>query len=94
MSLSESLRWIEVDYPPLIELKEGRLALDVPSCKVERVKMDLADLGARRRFLTDVDEHSKHVLVLTEGVVPYLTVEQVGALADDIRKMRAARGWM
>jgi methyltransferase (TIGR00027 family) len=94
MSLPETLRWIEVDYPPLIDLKEARLASDVPCCRVERVKMDLADLPARRRLLADVDENSKHILVLTEGVVPYLTVEDVGALADDIRRMKAAHGWI
>jgi O-methyltransferase involved in polyketide biosynthesis len=32
--------------------------------------------------------------VLTEGVVPYLSVEQAGGLADDLRRMKSARSWI
>ena len=94
MTLPAALHWIEVDYPKVIALKEIRLSADTPRCHLERVKLDLADLPARARLFADVDANSKHVLVLTEGVVPYLTVEQAGGLADDLRRMKSARSWI
>jgi methyltransferase (TIGR00027 family) len=94
MALPKDLRWIEVDYPPVIELKETRLSSDVPRCVLERAKVDLADLPARRRLFEEVDARSKHVLVLMEGVLPYLTVEEGESLADDLRRMKSVRFWI
>ncbi len=34
------------------------------------------------------------MLVLTEGVVPYLDLEQVGALADDLHATAHVAGWV
>lgn len=45
--LPRALAWIEVDYPSIIDLKEERLAADVPSCHVERIKMDLGRVDDR-----------------------------------------------
>ncbi len=94
MELPESLLWIEADYPHMIEYKEERLAKEKPHCRLERVKIDLADVEARRRMLADVDARAKKVLVLTEGVVPYLDEQAVASLADDLRAMQHARGWV
>jgi methyltransferase (TIGR00027 family) len=94
LDLPASLRWIEVDYPPLLELKERRLSSEAPRCAVERVKMDLADVPARRRLFDEVGERSKNLLVVTEGVLPYLSTDSVGVLADDLAAVKSARGWI
>jgi methyltransferase (TIGR00027 family) len=94
MDLPSDLHWIEVDYAPMIDLKEGHLASETPRCHVDRVRMDLADVSARRALFADVAARSKNALVLTEGVVPYLGVQDVGALADDLRGLGAARAWI
>jgi methyltransferase (TIGR00027 family) len=83
-----SLRWIEVDYPQMIDWKEGILRDDRPSCRLERIALDLADRPARGRLLADVASSSAKTLVLTEGVIPYLTNDAVGALADDLHQLR------
>jgi methyltransferase (TIGR00027 family) len=85
-----SLRWIEVDFPQTIAWKEEILRDERPSCQVERVALDLADRPARNRLLADVAASSPATLVLTEGVVPYLTNEAVGELADDLLQLRGA----
>jgi methyltransferase (TIGR00027 family) len=85
MALPSSLRWIEVDYPHVVELKEGNLASEQPRCALERVKMDLADLSTRGTLFAEIDARSKYVVILPEGVIPYLSVEAVGALADDLQ---------
>ena len=94
MSLPASLRWIEADYPHIVEYKESLLAKEHPRCPLERVKIDLADGAARRDFFAGVNARSTGILVLTEGVVPYLDVEQAASLADDLRALDHVRHWL
>jgi methyltransferase (TIGR00027 family) len=94
MNLPASLRWIEADYPHIIEYKENLLANEPPRCRLERVKIDLADGAARRELFARVNAQAGAILVLTEGVVPYLSVEQAASLADDLRVLDRARYWL
>ena len=94
MSLPASLVWIEADYPHVIDYKESRLATEQPRCRLERVKIDLADRAARQALLAGIDARGTSVLILTEGVVPYLTVEEGASLADDLRAMTQVRTWI
>jgi methyltransferase (TIGR00027 family) len=94
MELPATLNWIEVDFPHMIEWKEARLADATPRCHLERVSLDLADVAKRRAFFADVAARSKNVFVLTEGVIPYLPVEAVAELADDIRSHDSFRFWV
>ena len=94
MDLPPSLRWIEADYPRVIEYKEELVAGERARCQLVREKIDLADLSERRRFLTSVNAHSTKLLVLTEGVVPYLTNDETAVLADDLRALDHAAYWI
>jgi methyltransferase (TIGR00027 family) len=94
LALPKSLRWIEVDYPHIIEKKENLLAKNEPLFPLERVKLDLADLGSRKAFFKKVNSESKKVLILTEGVTPYLTNDQVAHLAEDLHDEPHFRYWI
>jgi methyltransferase (TIGR00027 family) len=94
LPLPPSLRWIEVDYPAIIDLKETRLRGKEPRCKLERVRLDLADRAARKQFFAEVSSRSGKVAILTEGVVPYLTNEDVASLADDLRALGNFSFWI
>ncbi len=94
MDLPESLRWIEVDYPNVIAFKEERLHDEKPRCQLARVKLDLANGADRQQMLADTDTQARKMLVLTEGVVPYLSAEEVGALAEDLRSLDHAAFWI
>jgi methyltransferase (TIGR00027 family) len=94
MDLPRGLRFVEVDYPHVIELKETRLAEEEPRCRLERVALDLTDRAARKAFLTGMNAEAGKILVLTEGVTPYLTDADVGALADDLRRTEKVRFWI
>lgn len=94
MALPQSLCWIEVDFPHLIALKEERLAGQAARCPVERVPADLSDLPARRRVMHDVGARFQRVLVLTEGVILYLTNEAVAGLARDLGAEPAFTQWI
>jgi methyltransferase (TIGR00027 family) len=94
MDLPASLRWVEVDYPHLIDFKEERLKGDKPRCRLDRYRVDLADGTARGAFFKKIGGECKRALVLTEGVIPYLTNDDVSALAKDLRAEASFKGWI
>ncbi len=94
LELPESLQWIEADYAKIVEIKETRLAPESPRCRLERVKIDLAQRALRRELLARVNDQSARMLILTEGVMPYLSIEEGGELADDLRALSHARYWL
>ncbi len=94
MALPASLRWIEVDLPEILAYKKEILRDEKPACSLERVPLDLADQAARRRVLRELSEGSKKALVVSEGLIVYLTAEEVGALAVDLAAVPAFQRWV
>lgn len=94
LALPSNLRWIEVDFPEMIAYKESRLADAHSRCALERVALDLRDRAARQRFFARVNEGSRQVLLVTEGLLIYLRPEEVAALAADLRSMPHFRRWI
>jgi methyltransferase (TIGR00027 family) len=94
MDLPESLVWVEADYPDVIEYKEKRLSNEKPRCRLERVKLDLANLSERRQVFARINARAKKLLVIAEGVNPYLSVEEVASLADDLRALDRVCYWV
>jgi methyltransferase (TIGR00027 family) len=94
LDLPPTLTWIEADYPEMIAFKEERLRDEHPRCRVERVPVDLSDATLRREFLADIVARGGRVLFLTEGVVPYLSNEDAGALADDLHTVPNVDAWI
>jgi methyltransferase (TIGR00027 family) len=94
MPLPPSLRWIEVDLPDLLAYKEGVLAGERPACALERVALDLSDVDARRALLARVDAKARRTLVVTEGLLIYLSPDAAGALAADLAAQRSVCHWV
>jgi methyltransferase (TIGR00027 family) len=94
MELPNTLRWVEVDFPHVIDLKESRLADERPNCRLDRIRLDLTDRALRQQLLAEVSESAEKILVLTEGVVPYLSNSDVFELADDLRAVEKIRLWI
>ena len=85
LELPASFQWVEADFPHMIEYKQRMLATETPHCQLQCAGVDLADATARRKFLAEVLPGAKKVIVLTEGVIPYLTEQQVAELAAELR---------
>ncbi len=94
LDLPKGLPWIEVDFAPMIEFKEEKLKAEEPRVALERVKIDLTKEELRREFLSGINSRFKKILVLTEGVIPYLTEIEVAALAKDLRAQSHIRFWI
>jgi methyltransferase (TIGR00027 family) len=94
LNLPASLQWVEADQPAVISYKSDILKNDTPHCALTREAVDLADAQARRAFLARALEGSRHAIVLTEGVIPYLSPDQVSELAADLNVHPAIRSWI
>jgi len=94
LALPRGLTWIEADLPALIEEKQRLLADQTPACALVREAVDLADSAARAKLLKRAVAGATNALVITEGLVVYLTDETVRALARDLAAEPAIRGWV
>lgn len=94
MALAPALQWVEVDLPELLTYKEEILAGEKPTCQLERVRLDLADAAARRELFGRLASRSKKALVITEGLLIYLSAKEVGALAGDLARPESFRNWV
>lgn len=94
LELPASLKWIEVDFPHVVELKNSKLKHETPRVQLERVPLDLGDRGAAQDFFKRAGNASKMSLIITEGVIPYLTDEHAAHLAEDLRAIPAFRYWI
>jgi methyltransferase (TIGR00027 family) len=94
MVLPKNLRWIEADFPETIAHKNETLVNEQPVCELERVAIDLADRDARKALLRRVAENARCVLVITEGVIPYLKDDEVERLSEDVRAEPKLEYWI
>lgn len=94
LDLPATLRWIEADFPVMIDHKETQLAGEQPRCRLERERVDLTDAAARDDLLRRVGGSAERVLVVTEGLLVYLEPEQVAALARALGAAPAFRWWL
>ncbi len=93
LPLRSDFPWFEADLAPLLAEKEEALAGETPVCRLERRAVDLADREARGALFSEVAAAGRNVFVLSEGLVTYLTAEQVGGLARDLHAAQNLRGW-
>jgi methyltransferase (TIGR00027 family) len=94
LDLPTDLAWIEVDYPDIVRTKEELLAGETAACRVERVGLDLAERDARRRLFARIGGTSQRTVILTEGVVPYLTPPETADLAADLHAQPSFDRWV
>lgn len=94
LPLPDRLRWVEVDLAPLTTYKEEVLRDERPVCVLERVPLDLADVPARRSLFTRLGATSQRALIVSEGLLIYLTPDEVGALARDLAAPPSFKRWI
>jgi methyltransferase (TIGR00027 family) len=93
MELPASLKWVEVDLPGMIDYKEEMLAGERPRCALERVRLDLADVAARRQLFQRLGSSARKALIVTEGLLVYLTREENAVLAQDLAAQPSFQDW-
>jgi methyltransferase (TIGR00027 family) len=94
MSLPHSLRWIEVDLPEMLIYKEKALVNEKPCCDLERIGVDLQDRGRRSEFFSEINRCGKKILIVSEGLLIYLSPEEVASLASELASKGNFRRWI
>ena len=93
LALPSILRWVDVDLPAILKYKTSVIGPERSACKYESLDADITDSTARAR----VFEHcggARRVLVVTEGLLVYLTPAQVAALAQDLHRQSSFMWWL
>jgi methyltransferase (TIGR00027 family) len=94
MQLPSSLKWIEVDFPHLIEYKNEVLKNEKPVCSLQRIASDLSIEMERLQLFTRLDNNTQKALIITEGVIAYLTNDQAAQLSKDLHAMPHFQYWI
>jgi methyltransferase (TIGR00027 family) len=94
MNLPGSLQWIEVDLPEILTYKEDVLRTETPVCQVERVRLDLSDVRARRELFSEVGRRANRALVVSEGLLVYLDEREVTSLGQDLAIVQSFQHWV
>lgn len=94
LDLPPTLNWVDVDLPDILRYKLETLADAKPKCAYEAVEADLTDAEVRRALFMRLGAHSKRTLVVTEGLLVYLTDADVSALATDLHVVPAFTRWV
>ena len=94
MNLPGSLQWIEVDLSEILAYKEDVLRNEAPVCQVERVRLDLSDVRARRDFFSELGRRTNRALVVSEGLLVYLDDKEVMSLGQDLAVARSFQHWV
>lgn len=93
LALPPALRWVDVDLPDILDYKAGIIAGAHPACEYEALPADINRPDARAAAIAHGGE-ARSALVVTEGLLVYLTPAQVSALARDLHSRPAFTWWL
>jgi len=91
LALPPDLRWIEADFPEMVNYKARALAAEEPKCRLERVAADVTAEGQREALFGAADGFP--ALMITEGLLMYLPGGAVEALAAGAAR-HGIRRWL
>lgn len=94
LDVPADLRWVDVDFPVMIDYKTEIMKDERPACRYEAIATDLTDDAGRSALLARLGAGAQRVMVLSEGLLIYLTPEQVGTLARDLHAQASFRWWL
>ena len=92
LDLPRELRWVEVDFEPILDYKAGILASENPRCRLERVAANLTVKAERQAVWAAAG--SEAGLIITEGLLLYLPAATTDALATEPPRQSGIRHWL
>jgi len=94
MDLPPTLRWIEIDFPSMIAYKAEKLAGERAVCHLVQIAADLSDLPLRRALFNRIGEQNRKVLILTEGLIAYMSAANATDLSRDLLAVPSFQYWI
>jgi methyltransferase (TIGR00027 family) len=93
LALPRDLIWVDVDLPTILEYKADVIGSEAPICRYETLHADITEAKERARIIAYGDK-AHRIMVITEGLLVYLTSKQVAALARDLHKASSILWWL
>jgi len=94
LALPPTLRWVDVDLPGILKYKTDAMQGERTTCRYEAIQADLTDALVRRALFQRLGWESARALVVTEGLLLYLSAEEVGALAGALHEAASFQWWL
>src|SRR6185295_16157747 len=85
---------IEVDFPQMISYKAGKLANERPVCRLEQIAADLSDRIGRQVMFRRLGSEVRKALIITEGVIAYLSGSDAELLSKDLLAVPTFHYWI
>jgi len=93
LDLPPSLKWVDVDLPEILAYKRERVGEQTARCQYERHPADLS-IKAELSAAIGSAAHARKALILSEGILVYLTEEDVASLAAELYGQSAIGWWL
>lgn len=87
------LKWVEIDLPGILDYKSNILENEKPSCQLRRIALDLSNRKERKKTFMQLSKECQKALVVTEGLMIYLTDYEVAELSLDLSDESTFRRW-
>ena len=87
------LKWVEIDLPSMVEYKTAVLENEEPHCQLRRIGLDLSNRKERMKIFKELASECEKALVITEGLMIYLTDYEVAELSLDLSDEETFRRW-
>jgi methyltransferase (TIGR00027 family) len=94
LDVPSDLRWVDVDFPVMIDYKTEIMKNEHTVCKYEAIAADLTDDSVRNALFAKLGASAQRVLVISEGLLIYLTPAQVESLGNALHAQPSFRWWI
>jgi methyltransferase (TIGR00027 family) len=93
MALPPTLQWVDADLPEILKYKSTTLRTNRPTCTYQALPVDILNGSARTQLFARCST-AQRVLVVSEGLLVYLSEAQVAALAKDLHGQSSFLWWL
>lgn len=94
LALPPTLQWFDVDLPAMTAYKADAMRGEKPVCRYEAIAVDLTSDAARDEALRRLGGVARTALVVTEGLLIYLSQPQVESLARTLHTQPSIKWWL
>ena len=94
LDLPPDLAWFDADLPAMVAYRAEHMAGVAARCRHEEVAVDLRHAAGRAELLARLPADGRPGLAITEGLLVYLTRDDVAALAGELSGAASLAWWL
>ncbi|MFZ4752619.1 MAG: class I SAM-dependent methyltransferase [Chitinophagaceae bacterium] len=95
MNLPKTLKWVDIDLPEMVSYMNSKMQNHIPNCEFKRIGFDLSkNREDRIKLFQEISSEGNKTLIISEGLVGYLSEEEVGMLAFDLSHIKGFDYWI